>query len=348
MSELLSQDQLDQLLASGGFGSESSENSSDGLPAVPSNEESYEAIEKTFQVFVREMSSVLTTVINKKVTAELHGYAKADFSALKNTLGGAMLCIAVPFKSGLSGDLYLCLKKSDVAVLADLMMMGEGNAQYSPEHDDAIIELTNQIFSSFALELSTEIGSQVTVSPSKMTSGTLEKPPLPPDSLDMVNIKMSLEGRPDTELAILVPQSLSEQMAQKNVPAGSGETIDLDGADFSQGTGGGSDEGGADGQVEKTSAPGKSGQHPKENIEMLLDVDLDVTIELGRSTLSIKRILELAPGSIVELDRMAGEPVDLRVNNKVVAKGEVVVIDENFGIRILSLISPEERIKSLA
>jgi flagellar motor switch protein FliN/FliY len=85
----------------------------------------------------------------------------------------------------------------------------------------------------------------------------------------------------------------------------------------------------------------------KENVDMLLDVELDVSIELGKSNLSIKRILELAPGSIVELDRMAGEPVDLLVNNKVVAKGEVVVVDESFGIRILSLVSPEERIKSL-
>jgi flagellar motor switch protein FliN/FliY len=80
---------------------------------------------------------------------------------------------------------------------------------------------------------------------------------------------------------------------------------------------------------------------------MLLDVDLDVYIELGRANLSIKRILELSPGSIVELDRMAGEPVDLLVNEKVVAKGEVVVVDENFGIRIVSLVSAEDRIKSL-
>ena len=84
-----------------------------------------------------------------------------------------------------------------------------------------------------------------------------------------------------------------------------------------------------------------------ENIDMLLDVELDVFIELGRTNLSIKRVLELAPGSIVELDRMAGEPVDLLVNDKVVAKGEVVVVDENFGIRIVSLVSAEDRIKSL-
>ncbi|GBU26104.1 hypothetical protein R83H12_02790 [Fibrobacteria bacterium R8-3-H12] len=86
---------------------------------------------------------------------------------------------------------------------------------------------------------------------------------------------------------------------------------------------------------------------PKENIDLLLDVELDINIELGKSELSIKRILELAPGSIVELDKMAGEPVDLIVNNKVVAKGEVVVVDENFGIRIVSLLSAEDRVKSL-
>jgi flagellar motor switch protein FliN/FliY len=288
------------------------------------------------------MSSVLTTVLNKKVDTEIRDCAGADFDSLKRDLGAAMLCIAVPFKSGLSGEMYLCLKKNDVAVLADLMMMGEGNVQYSDEHNDAILELTNQICSSFALELSGEIGSQISVSPSKMTASSLDQPPAPVNSLDMVTIAMSLEGRPQTVLALLVPRAVGEQILQKSAPAENNESLALDGAEFSldaPGRSGGLGEG--------ASSRGKGGSHPKENIEMLLDVDLDVTIELGRSTLSIKRILELAPGSIVELDRMAGEPVDLRVNNKVVAKGEVVVIDENFGIRILSLISPEERIKSL-
>jgi flagellar motor switch protein FliN/FliY len=99
--------------------------------------------------------------------------------------------------------------------------------------------------------------------------------------------------------------------------------------------------GGGGGSSPKVSAPGG------ESVNMLLDVDLDVSIELGRANLSIKRVLELAPGAVVELDKMAGEPVDLLVNNKVVAKGEVVVVDENFGIRIVSLVSPEDRIRSL-
>lgn len=96
------------------------------------------------------------------------------------------------------------------------------------------------------------------------------------------------------------------------------------------------------GELKRTGPSGK----PR-NIDILMDVKLPVAIELGRTQLTVHDILELAPGSVVELNKLAGEPVDLLVNNKVVAKGEVVVVDENFGLRVSSLISPEERIKSL-
>jgi flagellar motor switch protein FliN/FliY len=82
----------------------------------------------------------------------------------------------------------------------------------------------------------------------------------------------------------------------------------------------------------------------KENIDIIMDVRLDVTVELGRTTKKIKDILEFVPGTIIELDKLAGEPIDILVNGKFVAKGEVVVIDENFGIRITDIISPEKRI----
>ncbi len=83
------------------------------------------------------------------------------------------------------------------------------------------------------------------------------------------------------------------------------------------------------------------------NIDILMDVRLPVAIELGRTEMTIRDILSLSSGSVVELNKLAGEPVDLYVNNKIVARGEVVVVDENFGLRVTSLISPEERIKSL-
>jgi flagellar motor switch protein FliN/FliY len=76
----------------------------------------------------------------------------------------------------------------------------------------------------------------------------------------------------------------------------------------------------------------------KENIELIKDVPLEVTVELGRTTKSIKDILEFAPGTIVELNKIAGESVDVLVNGKYVAKGEVVVIEESFGVRITEII----------
>lgn len=82
----------------------------------------------------------------------------------------------------------------------------------------------------------------------------------------------------------------------------------------------------------------------KENIEIIMDVPLEVTVELGRTTKKIKEILEFSPGSIIELNKLAGEPIDILVNGKFVAKGEVVVIDENFGIRVTNIINAEYRI----
>lgn len=76
----------------------------------------------------------------------------------------------------------------------------------------------------------------------------------------------------------------------------------------------------------------------QENIDLIMDVPLEVTAELGRTSKSIKEILELAPGTIIELDKLAGEPIDVLVNGKLVAKGEVVVIEESFGIRVTDII----------
>ncbi|NME97240.1 flagellar motor switch phosphatase FliY [Aneurinibacillus aneurinilyticus] len=84
-----------------------------------------------------------------------------------------------------------------------------------------------------------------------------------------------------------------------------------------------------------------------QNLGMLLDIPLKVTVELGRTKKQIKDILDLSPGSILELDKLAGEPVDILVNNKLIAKGEVVVIDENFGVRVTDILSQWDRIQKL-
>ena len=82
-------------------------------------------------------------------------------------------------------------------------------------------------------------------------------------------------------------------------------------------------------------------------LDLILDVPLKVTVELGRTRMQIRDVLDLGKGSVVELDKLAGEPVDMLVNGKLIAKGEVVVIDENFGIRVTDIVSPIERFNNL-
>ncbi|MDI3507898.1 MAG: flagellar motor switch protein FliN, partial [Clostridiales bacterium] len=74
------------------------------------------------------------------------------------------------------------------------------------------------------------------------------------------------------------------------------------------------------------------------NMDIIMDIPLQVTVELGRTKKTVKDILELGTGSVIELDRLAGEPIDILVNGKLVARGEVIVIDENFGVRIIEMI----------
>ena len=88
-------------------------------------------------------------------------------------------------------------------------------------------------------------------------------------------------------------------------------------------------------------------QGERDNIDRLMDVSLNLSVEIGRKRMEIREILNLGPGKIIELDKLAGEPVDLLVNGKLLARGEVVVVDENFGVRITELIDKASRIQSL-
>ncbi|MEW5946479.1 MAG: flagellar motor switch protein FliN [bacterium] len=90
-----------------------------------------------------------------------------------------------------------------------------------------------------------------------------------------------------------------------------------------------------------------AGDFSQKNIEALLDVPLSVVVELGRTDMQVKDVLELGPGSVVELERLAGETIDVMVNGKLVARGEVVVVDESFGVKITHIVSPMERLSQL-
>jgi flagellar motor switch protein FliN/FliY len=93
--------------------------------------------------------------------------------------------------------------------------------------------------------------------------------------------------------------------------------------------------------------PANDPERTTRSVEFLLDVPLQVTVELGRTRMRIADLLRLAKGSIVELEKLAGEPLDVRVNGQLVARGEAVVVNDKFGVRLSDVLSPSERVKSL-
>ncbi|MGZ3687735.1 MAG: flagellar motor switch protein FliN [Bdellovibrionota bacterium] len=94
-------------------------------------------------------------------------------------------------------------------------------------------------------------------------------------------------------------------------------------------------------------AQNKAGAPPVQSLDFILDIPLKVTVELGRAKMAIREILQMAQGSVVELAKFAGEPLEVLVNDKLIARGEVVVVNEKFGIRLTDIISPVERIEQL-
>ena len=91
----------------------------------------------------------------------------------------------------------------------------------------------------------------------------------------------------------------------------------------------------------------ESEQDEQYDIELILDIPLDVSVELGRVKILVNDLLQLGQGSIIELNNAVGDPLEIYINNKLIARGEVVVVDEKFGIRVTDILSPHERVKSL-
>jgi flagellar motor switch protein FliN/FliY len=111
-----------------------------------------------------------------------------------------------------------------------------------------------------------------------------------------------------------------------------------------EGSGGGGmgDSGGGDG-----AAGGGSNSGKDRNLQMILDIPLRVTVELGRTKMPVSELLNLTQGSVIELSKLAGEPMEVYVNDKLIARGEAVVVNEKFGVRLTDIISPSERVEQL-
>lgn len=347
MSDLLTQDQINELLNQNSPGGVDLPMDMGSAQAAGRN---FDALSMALAVLFDQAKAVLLTVMSKSIEFAIDTCAKADQSAVNEKMGEESLCITIPLSGGLSGNLRAIMRKKDVALFSDLMMMGDGSAEYSEEHNDAIGELWSQIMGAYTSSMGARLGSSVSAGGVSVSAWDDSTAGSTCEGTDMALVTMDVAEIGQSPLGIILDDDLSGQLA-KSMAAETG----TDGPALADS---GFDSLSTSSYGSAPSSYGESGSNgsgfsqslsklPRENVDLLMDIDLDIVIELGTAHLSIKKILELAPGSIVELDRLAGEPVDLLVNNKVVAKGEVVVVDENFGIRIVSLVSAEDRIKSL-
>jgi flagellar motor switch protein FliN/FliY len=288
-----------------------------------------EALRPDADLILGQASAVLGTLLGRHAELRLREIRAADPGALAEGMDDEGLLVRLAFEQGLPGEICILVRKETAARLSGIMMGGDGNAAYKDEDADALNEFGNQFMGAICTALGGRHG--MTVSPSQArTSGFAgEDPPFGLSGAALLEADLSIEGSPDSLFRLLLSPELASRLASG--AASSPREAENPLASL----------GAFDTSLSRTM------EESPPNIQMLLDINLNVTIELGRTRLSIRKILELGPGSIIELDRMAGEPVDLLVNDKVVAKGEVVVVDEYFGIRIISLVSPEERIKQL-
>ncbi|UMZ73371.1 flagellar motor switch phosphatase FliY [Natranaerofaba carboxydovora] len=252
-------------------------------------------------------------------------------------------------------------------------------------HLSAVSEAMNQMMGSASTSMSTMFSNDINISPPSSRTIDLAEDDLdsefPEEPMVKVSFDLKIEGLIDSEIMQIVPLKFAKNMAGKLLggseepaepekepesapapekteepPAAKAEQPAAPSAQEQVAAASQNLPAGQQQQPTKDYQPVQFGsleeqQQPAQadttNMGLILDVPLEVTVELGRTRKSIKDVLELVPGSIIELEKLAGEPVDIKVNGKLIAKGEVVVIDENFGVRVTEIVSPMERVNKL-
>lgn len=249
----------------------------------------------------------------------------------------------------LSGSVALFLSTSDAGKISSLLMGGDGADEPTASLDSAQIatikDAMGPLLFSMVNQFSVKAGEAVT--PLGLdVKNVAEEPTFPVSGgrLLRVQIPLKIENTVDSRVTLLMPLDMARSLHERSRSRG--------------GPGGA-----MMGQESHAPQGPQPGQNPLKNVgfpqlsnagmgpltpnmDLLMDVEMTLTVELGRTKKYIKEILSLGEGSIIELDKLAGEPVDLLVNGKLIAKGEVVVIDENFGVRVTDIVSQAERLKA--
>lgn len=373
MDGMLSQEEINALL--GGMGEDGGSDSSDtqaGAGSVPLSSEEKDAIGEISNISMGTAATTLSTLLNQKVLITTPNVSIANWEDISQSYDRPCVFIQISYIEGLDGNNILILREKDVKIITDLMMGGNGEdvdgTELSELHLSAICEAMNQMMGSAATSISSVLEKKVDISPPTASlidmDGSIDEEGFG-DFLKgefvKVSFRLEIGTLIDSELMQLYPIDFAKELYNKfmssselDQPAPAAPTPAPAPAPAAP----------TPGPAPAMSAPPQGYMQPaqpvqpvnvapaqfqafdntinplmqQENIGLIMDVPLEVTVELGRTNKTIKEILDFSPGTIIELNKLAGEAIDLLVNGKYVAKGEVVVIEDNFGIRITEII----------
>jgi flagellar motor switch protein FliN/FliY len=265
--------------------------------------------------------------------------------AVRGDFKGRFVQISMNYSGAVNGRNIIIFNFRDAGIISSLMMgddSGSAPAEIDEAHQSTIQEFTNQLVSSMATQFSSRLGGGINTTPAVVTiANSPAELQIPPGDVVKITYDLIIDGVINSKLYHIIdtnisgtlgaiggvpqPQMQQQQQYQYQYNAPQAQ---ISSVRFPQ-------------MGEGITTPGYS------DISLLLDIEMTMTVELGRTTRLVKDILGLGEGSIIELDKLAGEPVDLLVNGKLIARGEVVVIDENFGVRVTDIVSQDERFKSI-
>jgi flagellar motor switch protein FliN len=269
------------------------------------------------QALLNACGTTLSTLVKKSITFELELPLRMPSEPLVDTLPLPWLVAHARFTRGLTGVHHFVLSLKDVPTLAPLLL-GEPSpeaAVLTSEQEDKIHDVVGRMFASVSSALRGFFGRPVAMmfaEHQRIDSAEAFRP----HALAMALGTILVDGAPRARFVLAVPPSIAGPADAASAMPGE--------------TSGGAEMGTVSG------------------LDAILDIAMPLTVELGRTKMLIRDILALGPGSVIELDKLAGEPVDLLVNDRPIAKGEVVVIDESFGVRLTHISNATERLRSLS
>ncbi len=298
------------------------------------------------------LSETLNALLGREVHVAFSQVADTTSDSVASALETSYLCSTLKGSGGLEGMALLLVKEKDASIISDLLIGQDGTSapdKMTELHLSAFGEVVHQVVEVFTKEARKSVGSkalwEVNQTGPQDPLGAGQQLSELESSITIFSFGVFVQDILSGDLLLCLSESVASKLATGSEKPAAMATV----GNVQSGVSTVNTQMRAGGAVmsQLENEFQGSSRATGGNIGLLLDVPLKLTVELGRTTKLVKEILALAPGSVVELDKLAGEAVDILVNEKLIAKGEVVVIDENFGVRITEIINPEERLTAV-